>query len=207
MVDAKRRRADDEDEAAEREATRAAKKAASKSPASTFAFTDDRHSLLEFATELDEEHNISLNELVSVFSGLGRNVDGTTTSAEIEALSAGRRWHAAMHASRHLKRLLPHLARFMPARPTASAAPASAAPAAPDGALETASGTGSQSGDSDSASDEQRGSKLTERALERQNLRGMQQGKSTISFSIFCQAMLFAARDAGSSAGDGASSD
>ena len=70
MVDAKRRRADDEDEAAEREATRAAKKAASKSPASTFAFTDDRHSLLEFATELDEEHNIPLNELVSVFSGL-----------------------------------------------------------------------------------------------------------------------------------------
>ena len=120
MVDAKRRRADDEDEAAEREATRAAKKAASKSPASTFAFTDDRHSLLAFATELDEEHNIPLNELVSVFSGLGRNVDGTTTSAEIEALSAGRRWHAAMHASRHLKRLLPHCAfsrRGQPRRP------------------------------------------------------------------------------------------
>ena len=200
----KRPRPDDSDEAAaEREAARAAKKLALKSPASTFAFTDDRRSLLQFATELDEQHNISLDELVSVFSGLGRNVDGTTTASEIEALSAGRRWHAAMHASQHLKRLLPKLAQYMPrGQPSAAAA----SDAESTDSHENASGTTSQS-DSGSASDELQSPKLTQRALERQNVHGMQQGKSTISFSIFCQSMLFAARDTVISTGDDERSD
>ena len=112
-----------------------------------------------------------------------------------------------MHASQHLKRLLPKLAQYMPrGQPSAAASAAAAPDTQSTDSHENASSTTSQS-DSESASDELQSPKLTQRVLERQNVHGMQQGKSTISFSIFCQSMLFAARDTGISTGDDECSD